>query len=418
MRKLSDDLTMLTARLMMASSKGEVLKLTNEMSEIIGRLLEIESCSPTKKEQAVTGFLKFSNEEISKMPKTFKKEFRTDGCTAHITKRPSGKGTFVYEIRYRRNGYNVTASSKDLAEAKRKFIEALKTAEPIEKNAAALPVPQTFTAFAMYYFETFRRKKVKHTTMKSDMSRFNLHIKPFFKEIELKNITPKECQDLLERVEEQGKGKTSDEVYSILNQIFKSAISHGLISRNPLDIVLHIQHNKEHGTGLSHDEEYTLLSKSAGTPYQILFAVCLFAGLRPNELPSVKIEGGFIIAVNSKRKHRRVEHKKIPVIPALRSYLVGINVPPKISYEMLRIRFKKILPDHKLYDLRTTFYTRCKEYGVADAARDEFVGHSLGAMGNAYTDLSDEYLLKEAEKLAAWGIAAQNVPQNVPQNQE
>ncbi len=86
------------------------------------------------------------------------------------------------------------------------------------------------------------------------------------------------------------------------------------------------------------------------------------------------------------------------------------------SYNRLRLKIGEILPNHKLYDLRTTFYTRCKEYGVADAARDEFVGHSLGALGNAYTDLSDEYLLREGEKLAAWGVAAQNVPQNIPQN--
>ena len=35
--------------------------------------------------------LKFTDKEINQMPKTFRKEFRADGCTARIRKKPSGK---------------------------------------------------------------------------------------------------------------------------------------------------------------------------------------------------------------------------------------------------------------------------------------------------------------------------------------
>ena len=83
----------------------------------------------------------------------------------------------------------------------------------------------------------------------------------------------------------------------------------------------------------------------------------------------------------------------------LRPYLDGVTELKFFIIECIRYKFKDILPEHRLYDLRTTFYTRCHECGVADVARMEFVGHSLGKLGNAYTDLSDEYLLKEGEKL-------------------
>lgn len=72
------------------------------------------------------------------------------------------------------------------------------------------------------------------------------------------------------------------------------------------------------------------------------------------------------------------------------------------SLKEIRKEFNTILPEHRLYDLRTTFYTRCQELNVSNTARDLFVGHSLGNLGNTYTDISDEYLLKEGEKLNAW----------------
>ena len=130
-----------------------------------------------------------------------------------------------------------------------------------------------------------------------------------------------------------------------------------------------------------------------------MFAVALYTGLRPNEYKTARIEGDFIVANNSKRKNSKVELKKIPITPMLKPYLEGVTELKFTRLEQIRNKFNKILPGHKLYDLRTTFYTRCQECGVLPAARDEFVGHSLGELGNTYTDLSDEFLLAEGRKI-------------------
>jgi integrase len=164
-------------------------------------------------------------------------------------------------------------------------------------------------------------------------------------------------------------------------------------------MIFHTKHDREHGSALSKDEEKHLLNSMEGQPQQLMFAIGLYTGMRPNEYATAKIEGDFIIAVNSKRKNGKVEYKKIPITPMLKPFLVGITELKFSSLRVLRARFNKLFPDRRLYDLRTTFYTRCQECGVAPAARDEFVGHSFGALGNAYTDLSDEFLLKEGAKL-------------------
>ena len=177
------------------------------------------------------------------------------------------------------------------------------------------------------------------------------------------------------------------------------AIAHNVLDRNPLAVLLPVTHEREHGKALTKAEELHLLEATSGTPYQLMFAVALYTGLRPNEYATARIDGNFIIAVNSKRKTKKVEYKKIPITPMLRPFLENVTELNFYIPEVMREKFKSILPNHKLYDLRTTFYTRCHECGVADVARMEFVGHSLGKLGNTYTDLSDDFLLKEGEKL-------------------
>ena len=333
----------------------------------------------------------FTEKEIESMPKTFKKEFRVDGCTARICRRASGKHSETYTIRYRRNGYNVSATAKTIEKAKQLFIERLKTAKPCKSTR----IPTTFTAFAMYFYETFRIKKVAERTYRNDIYRFNRYLKPFFNEKELIKIRPEECQTLIDSIDRQGKKKTAVEIFNMLSVIFKAAIDFDVLEKNPLRMTLKVTYDKTHGSALTKDEEKYLLQNIRNKEYVSAFALALYTGLRPNELKTAKIEGPFVIAVNSKRKNKKIEYKKIPISKMLKPYLSDLKIP---TPGYMREEFKKVLPNHKLYDLRTTFYSRCKECGVSEYALAEYMGHSLGPVANAYTDLSDEYLLKEGEK--------------------
>ena len=343
-------------------------------------------------------FWKFSAKEISSMPKTFRKEFRTEGCTAHVRKRRSGKNNWNYEIRYRRNGYNITVSSNYLDEAKRKFIEKL---HYIDKHGTEKEntVPSTMDAFSMYFFENFHKRKVVQSTYRIALNQYKNHVLPHFGDMPIKKITPKKCQELLDKIDASGISRTADDIFSMLNVIFKAAIKHAIIEHNPMDMVFHKKHEREHGTALTKDEERKLLDAMKGTPYELMFAVALYTGMRPNEYKTATIDGKFIVAKNSKRKGGKIEYKKIPIHPMLSPYMQGVDELKFCNEDTLRDKFRKLFPERRLYDLRTTFYTRCQECGVAPVARDTFVGHSLGELGNTYTDLSDEFLYAEGQKI-------------------
>ena len=343
-------------------------------------------------------FWRFSAKELSLMPKTFRKEFRTQGCTAHVRKRRSGKNSWNYEIRYRRNGYNITASANNLDQAKHKFIEMLGSAEKCVKNKERT-IPSTFDKFANYFFEKFYKRKVGESTFRVAMSNYKNHVAPHFGDMPLKSITADRCQELLDRLIDEDKVRTEENVFTMLNMIFKAAVKHGVMAHNPIDMVFHTKHEREHGKALTKDEERKLLEQTAGTPYQLMFAIGLYTGLRPNEYKTAVIDGDFVVANNSKRKNGKVESKKIPITPMLAPYLEGVKELHFTRLEQIRHKFNGILPDHKLYDLRTTFYTRCMECGVAEVATKTFVGHALGGMADTYTDLSDEFLYTEGQKL-------------------
>lgn len=329
------------------------------------------------------------------MPKSFRHTFIAEGKVIFYRKRKRGKlyAATSYEARYRRHGFNISVSAANLEDLKARFIEALHAIE-----SGAPKIPSNFHEFATYYFENFRKRKVKPATYEKDLKRYNGHIKPVFGSTPLRRILPAQCQALIDGYIDKSQTKTADEVYSLLNVIFKMAIAHGILDRNPLAVVVKEQHQREHGKALTLSEEKLLLEKTAGTRYQLLFAVALYTGLRPNEYATARIEGNFIIAVNSKRKNKKVEYKKIPITPMLRPYLENVNELHFYTVNRISEKLHVYFPKHTLKDLRRTFNSRCIECNVNEYARKRFMGHSLGKLGEAYTTLSDEFRISEGEK--------------------
>lgn len=365
--------------------------------EKIKSLTDVKDSQQQESTDLSASEVKFSQKEMKQMPRKFRQLFRVQGMTARVYRRQSNAGNYNYEIRLRTHGYNIYASSNNLEEAKRKFIDKLVEYEKYGDTKSN--VPQTFVKFTEYFFDNFYSRKVAAETLRVAKSQFKNHLSPYFGDVPIRRIVPKKCQELYDGLEEQGKGKTAEDVFSLLNVIFKAAIKHAIITHNPLDMVFHTKHEREHGTALTKEEERKLLTETAGTPYQLMFAVGLYTGMRPNEYFTAKIEGDFIVANNSKRKNGKVELKKIPITPMLKPYLQ--STVGKLEFtrlEQIRNKLRSILPNHKLYDLRTTFYTRCTECGIAEAALKKFVGHTLGGLADTYTDLCDEFLLKEGQK--------------------
>lgn len=377
----------------------EMNKKNQLITLLLGELqLSTTNNSSTNRTMSEDRLLLFTEKEIIKMPKHFRKIFRTQGCKAHVRKRTTGRYNCSYEIRYARKPYNthpISASGTTLEEAKARFIEKLNNYIPQDDTTPT--VPTDFDGFAIYWLDNFHKRKVCVETFKHSIVRYKKHVKPILGNRKLKDITALDIQRLLDSLIDRK--RLEEDTYSMLNQIFACAVKFGLIRLNPVGMVFHQMGEREHGKRIEKDEEERLMSAYADTPFQIVFAVMMYTGLRPNEYATATIEGNFIKAINSKRKNGKIEYKKIPITPMLRPYLVGITELPKVNFKTLDRRYKAILPNHKLYDMRTTFQTRCSECGIPDNVIGVWMGNSIGKLKDTYTDFSDEYLLKEAEKL-------------------
>lgn len=351
----------------------------------------------TTKEVMPTGSVAFDNTEKKLMAKDVKTLLAVDNYVVSYRTRCNEHGyRLTYEIRYRKNGYNISASGKTLTDAKLSFINKM--------NGPDSSVSTKFNDIAMEFFTKYHHEKVCKAFYKGNLRAYEMHIAPFTKKYNIKQVNASICRAILAEV--ASKPRMQETVHSLLNQIFKYAMNcldgkgERMISINPMAAIAFRKPEREHSVPLTDEEERKILKAVAGTKYEPHIALLLYTGVRVGELKTVQlIDDTKLRAVNEKRRGGKLEYKTLPVNPMLKPYLESIRQMKNIGYKYLRRKIRSILGDErKPKDFRTSFYTRCDALGINSAVRDAVVGHTSGKLHSIYSHLSDEQLYEEMMK--------------------
>ncbi len=350
---------------------------------------------------SVSSKIIFTKQEISKMAKTFKTDFVANGFAAHILKRQNTKNSFIFEIRYRRNGYYIHVSGATLEKAKENFIretlpENIEKHKRIEKTTAL----NTFL-FVTQEWLNFRKGDLNPVTHKNYESYCNRFLFPVLGDIPIVNIKTIDISNIMATVH----GRVYEDLRIVLNSVFKYALANSFIINNPMLLIPFKKAERINRRALT-NEELKKLFKRLNLPefkdYKQTFLILLFFGLRPCELEDARFEGDFLIARNAKRKGGKIEYKKIPICNQAKE-LLDLSAPIKGLHrtDVLNRIFKRIMDDEQVtqYFLRHTFATVCQQYVRPDIV-DIWMGDSSERLvGRVYTHFSDDFMIAQMQNV-------------------
>lgn len=356
--------------------------------------------------------LTFSSEEISKMPRYFRKLFRTQRKTAHVRLKDDG----VYEIRLQIDGVRISASSRFLDEAKIKFLQKLKLFEKgdlqarqhAEKKPVApqvLPVPAVSVSdYALQYLETFKKPNISEKHFYNLSGIVRRHISRFFGDKLLQDLTATDCQKFLNELIQSGKFRTAEDAKSILDWICSAAVADRLL---PVDVMAQVQiqpHKRTAGKVIPREFIRAFLAKEPQSRAELCLWLLIFTGMRPCEVFALTFdECGFVsVQTAKKKKWEEPETRRIPLHSALLPYIERIRAALPVSLFLLERAFKKHFPpEFRLYDLRHTFTTAAQQAHCYKSWVDYVTGHKGGAntTDRVYTHWEDDFQREEIEKL-------------------
>ena len=171
-----------------------------------------------------------------------------------------------------------------------------------------------------------------------------------------------------------------------------------------MDVIIIKKHERENGTRLTREQEYTLLNSIKGTEYETTVKLYLYTGARPTELKSIKFDwkdGTFTLQNAKLKSYQKDKVRTLPIFPTLYSMKAEIQNAKLVTEKKLTKFLWSNNTGIQIKSLRHTFTSKCKEQGVLPELVNYWTGHTIGSDTSAkiYTHFDMKFQKKEARKI-------------------
>lgn len=385
-----------------------LLESLRQQNELYERMLSgmVPQIKKSKVKENRRNVLKFTKKEISNMPTSFRNVFAVNDLIVRYRLRKDG----VYEARFHRQGIDIEVSSKDLTVLKQKFIDKLNNKDDGRKSKKQNKSDKTFAEYADEWLN-IKRVTTKPTTYKEYVRMLNHDILPAFGELKAADIDRSDLQNFLLTYVDKGVLRTAHKLYLVLRCIF-DMIADDYDIPTPMKKVVVPNYLCKKGSAFTYEEEqklinYCLSNLNKDTSHALM--VLLYTGLRRSELASLNVINGVWLECDTSKERmgKNVVKRIIPFTPMMKRVLpyIDFEKAKNVNLSSLHTTMKRIFPQRHLHELRYTFITRCKECGVHgevvmlwDGHEEDKTVHS-SRIDRGYTDFSDEFMLREADKV-------------------
>jgi integrase len=162
-----------------------------------------------------------------------------------------------------------------------------------EKGVEVINQNMTLEEYLDNWVDLSAKRKVRETTLKNYLRSINHRIKPVLGKHQLNKIPPAQCQEFINRLQDEGLSERYIEyIYTVLYGALQKAIEWDLIIRNPLAKVDIPRARRRKYSTWSKDELQRFLSfaKLENIIYYTAFLTAAYTGMRRGELLVLKWE--------------------------------------------------------------------------------------------------------------------------------